>query len=167
MKFHVGLDWKARQLAYLAPAYSSVVGLKQLPDSGKRRVPYEETGRLLGEWLREEYGRWQVLTFDYPEFWIENPFAGYLPGGKRNIRTAIDQALTVGGVLALAPGDIHLVEQSVWKKELVGRGNAGKDDVAVWLAEHHPALSAACAGTQDLVDAACLGLYGSRLAGTG
>lgn len=164
---HVGLDWKIRSLAYFIPEQPDLKAVMTMPSTGKNKVRYEDCGFRLGRWLEEEYMSWKLPLTVQPVFWLENPYAGFLPGGKRNIRTAIDQALTVGGILALAPGEAHLVEHTVWKKEIVGSGSSSKSDCAKWLAQAHPSLSAACGGIEDLIDAVCIGLYGSVLAARG
>lgn len=116
---------------------------------------------LLGYWLREE----EVGRFDpRPVFYAERPFVGRPHG---NVRTAIGQALTVGGVLAQAPGEIHLIEQAEWKKAVVGSGSASKETCATWLSDTYPSLSQAAGGDQDVVDAFCISLYGRELAGAG
>lgn len=50
-----------------------------------------------------------------------------------------------------------------WKKEVVGHGNATKDEVKAWLTEHHPGKAAQCRGNQNLVDAICIALYGQSV----
>jgi Holliday junction resolvasome RuvABC endonuclease subunit len=78
--------------------------------------------------------------------------------GSRNIRVfaALNQVFSVA--LSQAPNAYH-VEVGTWKKEVVGKGNATKDDVAHWLNDHHPVYAALC-GDQNHIDAACIALYG-------
>lgn len=153
-----GLDLGTRRIA-VACAETGWWGVKKVRDSGKHAVPIEESGYELGLWLAE------VMPLDLQAvFYIERPFVGRPHG---NVRTAIGQALTVGGVLAQAPGETHLIEQAEWKKAVVGSGNASKADIWEWLAATHPALSEAADGDQDVIDAFCISLYGRRLAGSG
>ncbi len=52
------------------------------------------------------------------------------------------------------------VNVMAWKKDIVGKGNASKDEVAAWLEVHHPDYYEQCHGDQNLVDATCVALYG-------
>jgi len=52
----------------------------------------------------------------------------------------------------------------VWKKEVCGKGNADKQFVREWLESAYPSYAALCGCNQDRVDAACIGLYGVKLA---
>ena len=78
--------------------------------------------------------------------------------GVRNIRTfaALSQVFAV--VLTAAP-KAYGVEVSTWKKQVVGKGNATKEEVQGWLTANNPAYAALC-GDQNLTDAACVALYG-------
>ncbi len=153
-----GLDLGTRRLA-AACAETGWCDLLELKSAGKHAVPIENAGKYLAEWL-EVIGPWQSTDIE-PVFYAERPFVGRPHG---NVRTAIGQALTVGGVLAQAPGSIYLIEQAEWKKAIIGRGNASKEDIARWLAQEHPSLSEAAHGNQDLIDAFCISFYGRGLA---
>ncbi len=78
--------------------------------------------------------------------------------GSRNIRVfaALNQVFSVA--LCEAP-NAYPVEVSTWKKQTTGKGNSTKDDVSRWLEEHHSPYSALC-GDQNLIDAACIAIYG-------
>lgn len=154
-----GLDFGTRRLA-VACSDTGWCGVKKLRDSGKNAVPIEDAGLQLAQWLSED-GPW-LINDATPVFYAERPFVGRPHG---NVRTAIGQALTVGGVLAQAPGEIHLIEQAEWKKAVVGSGNASKAAIAEFLERYYPALSAAASGDQDVVDAFCISLHGAGLAG--
>lgn len=79
--------------------------------------------------------------------------------GRRNLRTTIQIAETVGMVLALEH-PVYLVPVSTWKKETTGSGNASKDRVSEWLREEYKQYFAACEGNQDICDAAAMAIYG-------
>jgi hypothetical protein len=156
-----GVDLGTRRIALSCPALD-FVAVHSVRDTGKHKVELEDAGRQLGEWAAAVIGHhyhWEEWVANPPEFYAEHPFAGFLPGGKRNIRTAIGQGITAGGVLALLPGTCHLIDQSQWKKELIGDGNASKDDIRAWLENSHPALAALCEQDQDAVDATCIALW--------
>jgi len=86
--------------------------------------------------------------------WVEAPVVA----GARNIQSTIAIAQT-SGVVHTSLSDTHQVAVSSWKQRTVGKGNADKQAVKQWLADNYPELFRYCA-TQDLVDAACIALYG-------
>ena len=115
----------------------------------------ETRSRELKALGRQFYG---LFDADDTVFVEEPPLAG-----SRNIRVfaALHQVFSV----ALSEGpNVYPVEVSTWKKETTGRGNATKDDVSRWLEEHHPLYSALC-GDQNLIDAACIAVYGRAVLG--
>jgi Holliday junction resolvasome RuvABC endonuclease subunit len=101
-------------------------------------------------------------------FFQENPnMAVYMemPLVGRSAHSTIVQAQVGGAVLAAADNagvDFHLVNVNTWKKQVVGKGNAKKEDVAEWLRDNWPDAYTLCGGDQDLVDASALNRYGFR-----
>lgn len=49
-----------------------------------------------------------------------------------------------------------LVQPSSWKKEVLGRGNANKEEVARWVEREWPEVHRRAVGDQDALDAACI-----------
>lgn len=82
--------------------------------------------------------------------------------GPRNIRTFLGLAQTCGAILGASKADAYVVPVSSWKKAVIGNGSASKELVAAWLAEHRPQLHDYCNGNQNLMDAACIALYGEE-----
>lgn len=83
--------------------------------------------------------------------------------GARNLRTYGQMAMTVGAILSsttLYTPNCYLVPVSRWKMVVVGKGNANKDQVTLWLNRVHPNYAARCGASQDLVDACCIARYG-------
>ena len=74
--------------------------------------------------------------------------------GARNIQATIGIAETVGMVLSLG-FPATLVPISSWKKRVVGKGNATKEDVEEWYRSTGGTLQG-----QDFYDAAALHAYG-------
>lgn len=98
----------------------------------------------------------------YTEEWhayIEEPVVA----GARNLRTSL-QIAQIAGVIMARVASFTLVPVSSWKKEIIGRGNAKKEDVAEWLRTKRPDLYERTAGIQDRIDANCIRLYGERIA---
>jgi len=81
--------------------------------------------------------------------------------GPRNIGTFGHLNQTLGAVLAGIGG--REVNVMSWKKDVVGKGNATKDEVAAWLRDKHPRFHTMAGGNQNLVDATCIALYGEQL----
>jgi len=90
--------------------------------------------------------------------YIEDPVVG-----RGGARPTILQSQVDGIVRVCAyphTTKVYSVNNKTWKKAIVGNGNASKDDVAAWLATHHSFLAELCGDDQDLLDAACVCLYG-------
>lgn len=92
---------------------------------------------------------------------IESPIVG-----RGGVKTTMVQAYTSGAIQAVLY-ELRIPTQtanvSSWKKHVVGKGNATKDDVAAWLRLRRPALFAASSGVQDIIDAACIAIYGQQV----
>ena len=89
--------------------------------------------------------------------------------GARNLRTYGQMAMSVGAIVAALTQHtprVYLVPVSKWKEVVVGKGNASKAEVALWLNRVHPIYAAQCDGRQDLIDACCIALYGLTLIST-
>jgi hypothetical protein len=91
----------------------------------------------------------------------EDPIAA----GSRNLQTLIGLSQTSGCLLSAFPTDIRFYKVAVssWKKEVVGSGKAGKLEVAAWLQENKPEMYEQCGKDQNLIDAACIYLYGKAV----
>mgnify|MGYP003627208534 CR=1 FL=1 len=86
--------------------------------------------------------------------------------GRGGFRSTMVQAFTSGaiqGTLHERGCDTQGANVSSWKKAVVGKGNATKEEVAESLRLRWPSLYAGVAGDQDLCDAACIALYGKSL----
>lgn len=153
----VGVDLAVRRIALAIPAEGIVERLK-LP----AKIELEDCGRHLGRWAVDML---RGYNFARTEMFMERPFMG---GSHGNVRTAVSQGIVAGGIIALLRDEgcpVRLIEHpSLWKKGVVGHGNANKERTGEWLAERHPALSEACRFDgkidEDCVDAVCIGLHG-------
>lgn len=87
--------------------------------------------------------------------------------GKAGIKATVVQAQAHGVIQAVAlqcgVTAVYTVNNKTWKKDVIGNGNSSKDDVRSWLQEERPRLYQVCGGDRDLVDAACIGLYGQQI----
>lgn len=98
---------------------------------------------------------------DADSVWVEKPILG------NNHKYSLQLAETFGAVLSdlammrMQNGlDIRSVDNKVWKKEVVGSGNASKEDIRNYIHDVHPPYAAFCGTDQDKYDATCVGLYG-------
>ena len=88
---------------------------------------------------------------------MEAPLEGH------SVHSAIIQAQVGGAVLAAASKvhvNVELVNVGSWKKQVVGKGNAKKPEVAEWLKENWPEAYNRANGDQDLIDASAINRYG-------
>ncbi len=109
-----------------------------------------------------------ALAANYQEdiyVFVEEPLIG------NNRKYSLGIAMTYGAVLSALdevedtyPLKIFGVNVSEWKKQVIGKGNAGKDDVKNYITVVNSRYAALCDGDQDQYDAACVGLYGVLVA---
>lgn len=104
------------------------------------------------------------LGRDADSVWIEDVLIG------NNRKYSLGLAEVKGAVLSslyklrLNRGtDTRLVNVQTWKKEVIGSGNATKDDVRAYIDGSNNGYAAQCGADQDLYDASCIGIYGRRI----
>lgn len=126
----------------------------QLKDVTSVLVHPTVRGRELHTLSKAVVGVSDSQQLDYA--FIEEPLVG------RGIKASMEISQTAGAILAtLSAAGVHteLVNVGTWKQQVVGKGNAGKQDIKVYLDENHPKYAERC-GSQDEYDAACIGLFG-------
>jgi Holliday junction resolvasome RuvABC endonuclease subunit len=152
----IGIDLGKRKIAAFYHAEGvGVTGIARFESPPKER--YEEI-----QWLTDEFSDWldmlslsikeEILTF------CEAPIVGI----SKNYQTAIDIA-QISGVILSCRVRTYLVPPPAWKKTVLGKGNATKEEVAAWLKEVKPEYFRLCDGDQDLIDACCIALYGEQV----
>jgi Holliday junction resolvasome RuvABC endonuclease subunit len=103
------------------------------------------------------------LGHDADQIWVEEP----LMGNNHKYSLAISElkgaVLSHLNVLRSRGCDIRTVNVSSWKREVVGKGNATKEQVSNYIDATHPDYAPFCDGDQDRIDACCVGLYGLRI----
>ena len=109
---------------------------------------------LLAAWVMQ-----YVRPCEY--VFIEEPLVG------RGVRTSMQISQTCGAILGALGRhktvQAQLVDNKMWKKSIVGSGNASKNDIKNWLKTQHPTYYSQCGENQDRIDACCIGLYGCEL----
>lgn len=164
----IGVDPSSKKIAYVISHDTDdnvTMGFEELPPGGHNRPEACElavqTMKSVVESARH-YAEEDVWVF------IESPVLGRGGAGA-----TIPQAMIVGALMAGAKQgnayQVQLVPVQVWKKDIVGSGNAGKPDVAQWVKDHHPSLHKLWVGKnnlgkttldQDIYDALCINVYG-------
>lgn len=90
----------------------------------------------------------------------ESPVVG------KNAYSTIVQSQVGGAIMAAAQNlgswDFHFANVSSWKKQVAGKGNLGKPEVAEALQRIWPEAYDLCNGDQDLVDACMINRFGVR-----
>lgn len=159
----IGVDLGTRRVAMAIPEFR-LSFRTDLEGAAARRdyLGEVDAGRALGSQCRATLMHW--ISSGLPvlglEFWFERPLAGFMAGGKRNVRTAVGQALSAGALLSQLPGSLHAIDSaSTWKKELIGDGHAKPADYRAWLEVHHPTLATLCGSDEDLAAAHCIALW--------
>jgi hypothetical protein len=90
---------------------------------------------------------------------IESPVLA----GPRNLQVLISMSQVCGVLLtSCTPHTAVTVAVASWKKEIVGKGNASKEEVANWLEKYYPDFYNKCQ-RQDHIDATCIALYGKLI----
>jgi Holliday junction resolvasome RuvABC endonuclease subunit len=111
--------------------------------------------RVLAEKISTSLGPW------YPDHvFIEQNLVG------NNVKYSINLSQMVGAIAAEMDRNewpVEFANVSAWKKSIIGKGNASKEDIRVWVDQGYPEYTASCDGVQDRYDAFCVGLYGARM----
>lgn len=152
----IGVDPSSRKLA----AVISVVGDEPNVEHTTKSLPQDKpTACLMAfEWMRTlieiNETRGKVYVF------IELPVLGRGGPGSTIPQAQINGALMAGAQIAGA--EVVPVNNARAKKEVVGRGNANKDDIRVWVKEAWPSLYEKIEKDQDLCDSAMIYQYGKQ-----
>ena len=148
-----GFDLSSRKIAVVALGDDTDAWTIEVKKQQSRAKELLQMAKDLDDYLSEREPGW---------CYIEAPVVG-----RGGARPTVLQSQVDGLIQALALRSGHLecysVNNKTWKKAIVGNGNASKDDSAKWLASTHPLLSDMVDGDQDLVDAACVAIYGDRV----
>lgn len=151
----IGIDPSSQKLA----AVVSVLGKENRAEVHTKGLPKDKpTACLLAfEWARTlvELAGGQVYVF------IEMPVLGRGGPGSTIPQAQINGALLAGAQMAGA--EVLPVNNARVKKDVIGRGNANKDDIRKWVSEAWPAMYARIGKDQDLCDSAMIYIYGKHV----
>lgn len=154
----LGLDPSSRKLALVVredrkTCHFSAVKMPDLDISQRSYAAYEAVGVFL-------HGLGVLPPVRHA--FVEAPIVGM----TRDIQSTVKQATVSGGAQAALVEwgfGVHLVAPSSWKKTVIGKGNARKDEVGPIIKREWPGLWLAVSGDQDLLDASALVLHGESL----
>ncbi len=120
----------------------------------KARTAEERRSFLLGLFIHE------LFTLPLGWYIIERPVFTH------NVKATIDQAYIVGGIVALLINKGYpylLVDNTIWKKAIIGSGKASKEDIANVAETLYPkAFSFAGPVAQDIYDASLIARWGAE-----
>ncbi|MGB4950998.1 MAG: hypothetical protein WBO55_10240 [Rhizobiaceae bacterium] len=152
----IGIDPSSRKMAYIAspltgPAvWKHVLLLPPKKETVTCMMAYRYTYRLISDYQKKGY---DVRVF------VERAVGA----GGGGFGSLIPQVEAVGAVMA-ACGMLNVpvtkVQNSKWKKEVCGKGNATKGEIKAWCGEYWRLAYDLAAGDQDVLDAACINRWG-------
>jgi len=156
----LGFDLSSRKLAgvLLDPGTHPATVLFKAPPKLKHRP------QVLEYFAGQLEGIFRIMEHNDKPLWVfvEHPLVGRA-GAHATIVQAQVQGIVLGLALRYGAAGAYEVNVKTWKKAIVGNGNADKDKVAQWVRDHQPALAALAGDDQDLLDAACIALYGRQV----
>lgn len=152
----IGLDPSSKKIALAISVGGAkpTFRTKALPQNDMPRAckeAYKYVRDTVKEFTKEGH---RVFVF------IEEPVVGR--GGVRStlMQTKANGAMQAGASMAGAL--VQEVNNSSWKKRVVGKGNCGKPEVKEWLRQNWPYAYVKADGDQDIMDAACILRFGEQ-----
>lgn len=152
----IGVDPSSRKLA----AISCVVGMEDSAVYHLKSIPVDKpTACLMAfEWAR------MIVGANAPHAthaFVELPVLGRGGPGSTIPQAQINGALLAG--FQIAGSIVTPVNNSRAKKQVIGRGNANKEDIREWVEENWPSLYESIGGDQDLCDSAMIYQFGKAV----
>lgn len=150
----VGIDYGVRRVA---------LGCPEARFASSMEAPEQPTAdfdafHAMASWVAEQL---LVLTRDHGEIQLaalEHPFAG---SGNANVGTAIRLGMAAGAFGLICKElaiPVFVVQQSTWKKDVLGNGGLDKPGIAREAALRWPDHAALTSG-EDELDAMMIGLW--------
>lgn len=149
----LGVDPSSKKLAGIATPTSGnaepltwLVKLSDKLDIELRCLQAFWASRAVTERIRRRYGVDEIGVF------IEDPLVGR-GGARATIVQSKVQGAAAAGFMAGGADWVRGGNASHVKKEVIGKGNADKDEIMAWVLDTWPEIHAAIDGDQDLADA--------------
>ncbi len=149
------------KIAGIDPDTKAITGVTLEEGKEPRIYRVEAKGRRAEDRIEKLYTSLRLTFFGEPADWvyIELPVMGV------NVKALRDQAMVIGMIrywLWSNDQPHSMVDNTVWKKGLLGNGHASKEEIAAYAQRvlHIPADQ-----PQDAYDAACIAAWGSQQSG--
>lgn len=157
--YSVGIDPSSRKVGVVVLSPVPLVFKEDAPKKLKHRAHvcahfFDWSVHLFCR-LRDEFGSGGVAA------WIEEPIINKKAGPKVSMLQGQVEGVLMAAAHQSGVTSVYSVHHTEWKKEVVGHGNPGKPAIGSWLEQHQPELASLAGGDQDLIDAACIALYGA------
>lgn len=155
----IGLDPSSRRLVTVAGAPDTLVMDLWVDDVVLKDNDIVVRAQDACVWVADQLSQYTrtLLAVESPVF------------GKGGVRATVTQSIVHGAILAATAGrsDVITVQSNNqhWKKVVVGRGNASKDQITEWVKLHHREFydehcrtlrNGRIAIDQDVMDALCI-----------
>lgn len=150
----VGVDLGIRRVAIVAPAERRYAELALRIHHLDRLHELAQIAAFVSHFAR---GCGKPTHLFIEEAYLSN-------GPKLNQTTTVGMAEVVATVMTACAWDSATkVSNSHWKEQLTGNGHLDKPEIARWLLHEDRALFDLVGNSQDMVDAACIGIYGQGI----
>lgn len=155
MHVDIGVDLAATRLA-------AVVTIGQAFHIERRTMPKDPVDRCVAaqKWIERIIMEHAALHPVY--VYVENPVLGR-GGAAGTLPVAMIQGAVFAGAARAGATLVIGVNNTAWKKKIVGSGNASKPDIVTHVKKTWPRLYVEAKGNQDVCDAACIVLYGHTI----
>ena len=153
MTFYIGVDYGIRKLALAAFPKGGRRGPSGAfshfwPGGMSHNEILADSERVLHKLMKPEHFVGSTVVIEYPFF-------------AKNARTAVRMGMMAGALYTHASKmtrDIIFVPPAEWKREIVGKGNANKDETMTWIKTN----TTWSFRNDDEADSLCMAVYGKR-----
>lgn len=150
------------RIAGIDPDTKAITGVTLVRDKEPSIFRVEAKGRRAEDRIEKLYTSLRLTFMGEPVDWVyvETPVLAQFRG-KTNAKALRDQAMVIGMIrywLWSNHQPHSMVDNTVWKKGLLGSGHASKEEIAAYAQR---VLHISADQPQDVFDAACIAAWGS------
>ena len=149
-----GIDADTKSIQLVVFGDGAITVIKRWQAKGRRA---EDRIQQLAGLLEDK--DWAAVWKDVAWVYVESPVLAQFRG-KTNAKALRDQSQVLGVIRSFLWRnglDHTLVDNTVWKKGLLGNGHASKEEIAAYA---HKMLGVPTDQPQDACDAACIAAWG-------
>lgn len=160
-KFTIGMDPSSKRLAIFVLRDGRAIHSewRPLPDDKAEML---HKAMLYTQMLCKRWGMKAAAAGAELDFFIEEPVVGVGGPYPTIIQSKIHGAAVAGAVASGWTNSITGVQNTSWKKAILGRGNFPKTQIENWMKTHWKVAHKMCS-VPDEFDAACIAQYGYGL----